>query len=60
MSETVTLQIKPVVQATSKMETLLMEYDVLKTFVSGHPFDGTYAYLKKDQFISSFKQLENA
>lgn len=55
-----TLQLPAIVDPASKMDLLLMEHDVLKTFVSGHPFDGTYPYLKKDQFISTFKGIENA
>ncbi len=60
MSESMTLQLPAIVDPASKMDLLLMEHDVLKTFVSGHPFDGTYPYLKKDQFISTFKGIENA
>jgi DNA-directed DNA polymerase III PolC len=46
---------------TSKMEKLLMEYDVFKTFVSGHPFDGLYQYCKKRfTLISAIKQTEQA
>jgi DNA polymerase III alpha subunit len=45
----------------SKMEKLLMEYDVFKTFVSGHPFDGLYQYCKrKFSLISQLKQTEQA
>jgi DNA polymerase III subunit alpha len=46
---------------TSKMEKLLMEYDVFKTFVSWHPFDGLYQYVKKRfSLISAIKQVEQA
>lgn len=36
-----------------------MEYDVFKTFVSVHPLDGLYKYLKKYSFISQFVSVEN-
>jgi len=35
-----------------------MEYWLYKTFVSFHPFDGLYPYLKKQNFISQFKNKE--
>ncbi|MEI7478365.1 MAG: hypothetical protein WCJ81_08015 [bacterium] len=48
-------------EPTGKMEKLLMEYDVFKTFVSGHPFDGLYQYCKKKfSLISAIKQTEQA
>jgi len=41
---------------TTKMDKLLLEYDVFKTFVSGHPFDGLYQYAKKKfTLISALK-----
>ncbi|MBP6086451.1 hypothetical protein KA478_04725 [Patescibacteria group bacterium] len=44
---------------TTKMDKLLMEYDVFKTFVSGHPFDGLYQYCKKKfSLLSQLKQSE--
>ncbi|MBP6910392.1 hypothetical protein KBC03_02230 [Patescibacteria group bacterium] len=33
-------------EESSKMERLLTEYEVFKTFVSGHPFDGLYPFIK--------------
>lgn len=46
---------------TTKMETLLMEYDVFKTFVSGHPFDGLYRYCKKRfSLLSAIKTTDQA
>jgi DNA polymerase III alpha subunit len=45
---------------TNTMEKLMMEYDTLKSFVSSHPFDGLYRYLKRFSFISQFKNVENA
>ncbi len=44
---------------TNNQEKMLMEYDVFKTFVSIHPLDGLYQYLKKFSFISQFKNVEN-
>lgn len=44
---------------TSMMEKLLMEYAVCKCFISGHPLDGLYPYLKNFSFISQFKNTEN-
>jgi len=43
---------------TTLMEKLMMEQEVLKSFVSGNPLDGLYPYLKKFSFISQFKNLE--
>lgn len=60
MSSMVMIQFARHVPPATNMQKLLMEYDVLKTFVSGHPFDGCYPYLKKDMFISAFKTIENA
>lgn len=46
---------------TTKMDKLLMEYDVFKTFVSWHPFDGLYPYCKKKfSLLSAIKQTEKA
>lgn len=44
-------EVKPALQLdkteeSTKMERLLTEYEVFKTFVSGHPFDGLYPYIK--------------
>ena len=44
---------------TDMKEKMLMEYDVFKTFVSIHPLDGLYKYLKKFSFISQFVNIEN-
>ncbi len=58
MKATLVLQKSP---ETTKMDKLLMEYDVFKTFVSGHPFDGLYQYCKKKfSLISQLKQNEQA
>ena len=43
---------------TSFMEKLMMDQDVFKSFVSGHPLDGLYYYAKKFSFISQFKGKE--
>lgn len=57
--------VKPILQLTtppdaSKMEKLLMEYDVFKTFVSWHPFDWLYQYCKKKfSLISVLKAKED-
>jgi len=40
------------------MEKLMMEQEVFKSFVSGHPLDGLYLYLKKYNFISQFKEKD--
>lgn len=37
---------------TSFWEKLMMEQDVFKCFVSGHPLDWLYPYLKKQTFLS--------
>ncbi|NOZ44682.1 MAG: hypothetical protein GXP45_06140 [bacterium] len=44
---------------TSSKEKMLMEYDVFKTFISIHPLDGLYKYLKTFTFISQFKNVES-
>ncbi|MBU0627049.1 hypothetical protein KKG31_03530 [Patescibacteria group bacterium] len=41
------------------MEKLMMEYAAFKCFVSAHPLDGLYFYLKNFSFISQFKNTEN-
>ena len=43
---------------TSPMEKLMMEQDIFKAFVSSHPFDGLYPYIKKFGFISQFQGEE--
>lgn len=43
---------------TTLMEKLLMDQDVFKTFVSWHPLDGLYYYIKRFSFISQFKGKE--
>lgn len=54
-----TLQLTPSSEA-SKMDKLLMEYEVFKTFVSGHPFDGLYPFCKKNfSLISALKARED-
>lgn len=40
----------------SHMEKLMMEQDAFKTFVSWHPLDWLYLYLKKYSFISAIQQ----
>lgn len=44
-------------QTANLMDKLFMEQDVLKVFVSGHPLDGLYAYIKKYNFISTLQAL---
>lgn len=43
---------------TSFMEKLMMDQEVFKSFVSWHPLDGLYYYIKKFSFISQFKGKE--
>ncbi len=50
------LQLETAIEAT-KMEKLLMENDVFKTFVSWHPFDWLYQYCKKKYTLIS--QVKN-
>ncbi|MCX6823307.1 MAG: DNA polymerase III subunit alpha [candidate division SR1 bacterium] len=52
-----TISLKNKEPATT-MEKLMMEQEVFKSFVSGHPLDGLYLYLKKYNFISQFKEKE--
>lgn len=45
---------------TTLLEKLLFEFEIFKTFVSAHPFDWLYTYIKwKYNFISMFKDVEN-
>lgn len=48
-----------VVPPADTMTRLLMENDAFKCFVSGHPFDGLYQYLKKYNFLSTMLGNEN-
>lgn len=41
------------------MEKLFMEQEVFKCFVSWHPLDWLYPYIKKYSFISQFKNTED-
>jgi DNA polymerase III alpha subunit len=42
------------------MDKLMLEYEIFKTFVSSHPFDGLYNWIKsKYNFISMFKDVED-
>jgi len=56
--------VKPALQLdkteeSTKMERLLTEYEVFKTFVSGHPFDGLYPFIKGQySLISMFKNYD--
>ncbi len=43
---------------TPLMQKLMMEQDSFKAFVSWHPLDGLYPYLKKYNFISQFSNTE--
>lgn len=43
---------------TALMQKLMMEQESFKAFVSGHPLDGLYPYLKKYNFISQFTTTE--
>lgn len=45
---------------TSFVEKLMMDQEVFKSFVSWHPLDGLYYYIKKFSFISQFKGKEKA
>lgn len=47
------------VYETSFLEKLMMDFSMYKTFVSGHPFDGLYPFLKKNNFISQVKDTED-
>lgn len=40
------------------MERLMMEQQAFKSFVSWHPLDGLYLYLKRYNFISQFKEKD--
>ena len=51
------ISLKPKEPATT-MEKLMMEQEVFKSFVSWHPLDGLYIYLKKYNFISQFKEKD--
>ena len=51
------LEIKQTKQATH-MEKLMMEQDAFKTFVSWHPLDWLYPYLKKYSFISTIEKTD--
>jgi DNA polymerase III alpha subunit len=42
------------------VEKLMMDQDVFKAFVSWHPLDGLYYYIKKYSFISQFKGKEKS
>lgn len=45
---------------TKLLDKLLLEYEVFKTFISAHPFDWLYKYIKsKYNFISMFKDIED-
>lgn len=45
---------------TKLLEKLLFEYEVFKTFISAHPFDWLYKYIKsKYNFISMFKEVDD-
>lgn len=45
---------------SSLMEKLLFELEIFKTFISSHPFDWMYRYIKwKYNFISMFKDVED-
>jgi DNA polymerase III subunit alpha len=56
--------VKPALQLdktdeSTKMERLLTEYEVFKTFVSWHPFDGLYPFIKwQFSLISMFKNYD--
>lgn len=43
---------------TSMMDKLMMEQEVLRSFVSWNPLDWLYPYIKKFSFISQFKNLD--
>jgi DNA polymerase III alpha subunit len=45
--------------ATGLQDAMMMEYEVFRTFVSVHPFDGLYNFLRKYTFISQMADIEN-
>ncbi|HKL43984.1 MAG TPA: DNA polymerase III subunit alpha, partial [Candidatus Absconditabacterales bacterium] len=47
------------IEGTSFEEKLMMEQDVFKSFVSGHPLDGLYPYLKSQTFLSRLNIEKN-
>ena len=55
IASTISLKTK---EPATTMEKLMMEQEVFKSFVSGHPLDGLYLYLKKYNFISQFKEKD--
>ena len=59
MMEMVTKVTLKLVEKSTMMERLMLEYDVFKVFVSGNPLDGMYTYFKRYNFISQFKEKEN-
>ncbi len=53
----ITLKESPSPDLITRLKT---EYEVFKTFVSGHPLDGIYSWIKsKYILISQFKNIEN-
>ncbi|MDO4714489.1 MAG: hypothetical protein Q4B28_07830 [bacterium] len=51
------IQLKPVTPATH-MDKLMMEQEVLKSFLSGNPLDGLYPYIKKFSFLNQVTEQE--
>lgn len=45
-------------EPATTIQKLMMEQEVFKSFVSWHPLDGLYLYLKRYNFISQFKEKD--
>ena len=53
-----TIQLKAIDEPSTPMERLMMEQDVLKSFLSGNPLDGFYLHIKKGSFLNQVKEEE--
>ena len=54
-----TIQLKNIDEPSTPMERLMMEQDVLKSFLSGNPLDGFYLHIKKGSFLNQVKEAES-
>ena len=54
-----TIQLKNIDELSTPMERLMMEQDVLKSFLSGNPLDGFYLHIKKGSFLNQVKEAES-
>ena len=54
-----TIQLKAIDEPSTPMERLMMEQDVLKSFLSGNPLDGFYLHIKKGSFLNQVKEAES-